>query len=172
MSKEILRIKAETPAQLYNYVNGKLTGLICEEPDPLANLANAAALLYLLLDDLNWAGFYLMRESENALVLGPFQGKPACTRIPLDKGVCGAAARTGEIQIVSDVHLFPGHIACDGASASEIVIPLIREDRVLGVLDLDSPTKGRFSAEDGQGLSSFVETLHRYVAWDELFAGR
>ena len=172
MSKEILRIKAETPTQLYNYVNGKLTGLICEEPDPLANLANAAALLYLLLDDLNWAGFYLMRESENSLVLGPFQGKPACTRIPLEKGVCGAAARTGEIQIVPDVHLFPGHIACDGASASEIVIPLIREGRVLGVLDLDSPIKGRFSAEDGEGLSKFVETIHKYVTWDGLFSER
>ena len=168
MSKEIIKIKAETPTQLYNYVNAKLIGLICEEPDPLANLANAAALLYLLLDDLNWAGFYLMRESENALVLGPFQGKPACTRIPLDKGVCGAAARTGEIQIVPDVHLFPGHIACDGASASEIVIPLIQEGRVLGVLDMDSPTKGRFSEEEGEGLSKYVDTLHKYVAWGRL----
>lgn len=168
MSKEILKIETETSAQLYNYVNAKLVGLICEEPDPLANLANAAALLYLLLDDLNWAGFYLMREKENALVLGPFQGKPACTRIPLDKGVCGAAARTGEIQIVPDVLLFPGHIACDGASASEIVLPLIREGRVLGVLDMDSPFRKRFSSEDGEGLSKFVETLHRYVAWDVL----
>lgn len=169
MSKEILKIETETSEQLYNYVNAKLLGLICEEPNPLANLANAAALLYLLLDDLNWAGFYLMREKENALVLGPFQGKPACTRIPLDKGVCGAAARTGEIQIVPDVELFPGHIACDGASASEIVLPLIREGRVLGVLDLDSPLRKRFSSEDGEGLSKFVETLHKYVAWDDLF---
>jgi GAF domain-containing protein len=169
MSKEILKIETETSEQLYNYVNAKLLGLICEEPDPLANLANAAALLYLLLDDLNWAGFYLMREKENALVLGPFQGKPACARIPLDKGVCGAAARTGEIQIVPDVELFPGHIACDGASASEIVLPLIREGRVLGVLDLDSPLRKRFSSEDGEGLSKFVETLHKYVAWDDLF---
>jgi GAF domain-containing protein len=169
MSKEILKIETETTEQLYNYVNAKLLGLICEEPDPLANLANAAALLYLLLDDLNWAGFYLMREKENALVLGPFQGKPACTRIPLDKGVCGAAARTGEIQIVPDVELFPGHIACDGASASEIVLPLIWEGRVLGVLDLDSPLRKRFSSEDGEGLSKFVETLHKYVAWDDLF---
>ncbi|EFC91052.1 conserved hypothetical protein [Dethiosulfovibrio peptidovorans DSM 11002] len=169
MSKEILKIETETSEQLYNYVNAKLLGLICEEPDPLANLANAAALLYLLLDDLNWAGFYLMREKENALVLGPFQGKPACTRIPLDKGVCGAAARTGEIHIVPDVELFPGHIACDGASASEIVLPLMREGRVLGVLDLDSPLRKRFSSEDGEGLLKFVETLHKYVAWDDLF---
>lgn len=169
MSKEILKIETETTEQLYNYVNAKLLGLICEEPDLLANLANAAALLYLLLDDLNWAGFYLMREKENALVLGPFQGKPACTRIPLDKGVCGAAARTGEIQIVPDVELFPGHIACDGASASEIVLPLIWEGRVLGVLDLDSPLRKRFSSEDREGLSRFVETLHKYVAWDDLF---
>jgi len=169
MSKEIVKITAGTPAQLYSYVNAKLLGLICEEPDPLANLANAAALLYLLLDNLNWAGFYLMREEKQALVLGPFQGKPACTRIPLDKGVCGAAARTKEIQIVPDVHLFPGHVACDGASASEIVLPLIRENQVLGVLDLDSPMKERFSREDAEGLSKFVETLHKYVAWDNLF---
>ena len=127
------------------------------ERDALANLANAAALLYDQLEQLNWAGFYLMRGGE--LVVGPFQGKPACTRIALGRGVCGTAAAGRHTVVVPDVHAFPGHIACDGASQSEIVVPMIVAGRLLGVLDLDAPVKGRFDQEDARGLGRFVEAL-------------
>ena len=130
----------------------KLTGLLDGVPHRTANLANASALIYESLEDLNWAGFYLL-EGES-LVLGPFQGKPACIEIPLGRGVCGTAAQTGQTQLVPDVHLFPGHIACDSASNSEIVVPLRVDGKVVGVLDLDSPWPGRFTVEDQAGLEA------------------
>ena len=120
---------------------------------PIASLANIAALLGQGLPDINWAGFYLM--DEGSLLLGPFYGLPACIRIPLSRGVCGAAARTDSVQRIADVHAFPGHIACDSASASEIVIPLHKDGTVIGVLDIDSPVKGRFTKEDRAGLEHF-----------------
>lgn len=127
------------------------------EPDGIANMANVAALLAEFLPDLNWAGFYRMVEGE--LVLGPFIGKPACIRIPLDRGVCGAAARTATTQRVEDVHAFPGHIACDAASRSELVVPVIRGGAVIAVIDLDSPLPGRFSAEDAAGIEALAEAI-------------
>ena len=130
----------------------KLTALLDGVPHRIANLANASALIYESLEDLNWAGFYLL-EGET-LVLGPFQGKPACIEIPLGRGVCGTAAQTGQTQLVPDVHLFPGHIACDSASNSEIVVPLRIDGKVAGVLDLDSPWPGRFTVEDQAGLEA------------------
>ena len=130
----------------------KLKALTEGVPHRIANLANASALIYESLEDLNWAGFYLL-EGET-LVLGPFQGKPACIEIPLGRGVCGTAAQTGQTQLVPDVHLFPGHIACDSASNSEIVVPLRVDGKVVGVLDLDSPWPGRFTVEDQAGLEA------------------
>ena len=130
----------------------KLTGLLDGVPHRIANLANASALIYESLEDLNWAGFYLL-EGET-LVLGPFQGRPACIEIPLGRGVCGTAAQTGQTQLVPDVHLFPGHIACDSASNSAIVVPLRVDGKVVGVLDLDSPWPGRFTVEDQAGLEA------------------
>lgn len=136
-------------------------------PHPIANLANAAALLWENLPDLNWAGSYL-REGET-LVLGPFQGKTACIEIPLGKGVCGTAARTNRTQLVPDVHTFPGHIACDSASRSEIVVPLRRGETVIGVLDLDSPSAARFSEEDRVGLEAFAAILEQALSLGEIF---
>ena len=125
----------------------------------VANLANASALLWQALPEINWAGFYIMEM--DALVLGPFQGKPACIEIPVGKGVCGTAAARNETVIVPDVHAFPGHIACDSASRSEIVVPIRKDGRVFGVLDIDSPLAGRFSDRDGQGLEEFVRILEK-----------
>ena len=139
----------------------KLTGLLDGVPHRIANLANASALIYESLEDLNWAGFYLL-EGET-LVLGPFQGKPACIEIPLGRGVCGTAAQTGQTQLVPDVHLFPGHIACDSASNSEIVVPLRVDGKVVGVLDLDSPWPGRFTKEDQTGLEAVGEILSQML---------
>lgn len=127
------------------------------EPDPIANMANVAALIWQFLPDLNWAGFYRMAEGE--LVLGPFQGKPACIRIPLGRGVCGTAAAKGETQLVEDVHAFPGHIVCDAASASEIVVPVTVDGRVVAVLDLDSPVPARFDIADQNGLEMLIERI-------------
>ena len=166
MSNQIQKIKTEDRKKLYQYLNLKLTGLICEEPDALANLSNSAALMGFLMEDINWVGFYRMKNNE--LVLAPFWGKPACTHIPLDKGVCGAAATTRQIQIVPDVHLFPGHVACDCESASEIVLPIIIDNQVVGVLDVDSPIKDRFNDLDAEGLKKTVELLIKYVKWNEL----
>lgn len=123
----------------------------------ITNYANISALLYDELKDINWAGFYLLRDNE--LKLGPFQGKTACTRIPVGKGVCGTAVKEERIIRVEDVHQFPGHIACDSASASEIVLPIRRKGQIIGVLDIDSPIKGRFSMEDEEGLKRLVETM-------------
>lgn len=126
-------------------------------PYPTANLANASALLWQHLENINWAGFYIMEQA--ALVLGPFQGKPACIRIPVGKGVCGTAAAEDRTQLVADVHQFPGHIACDGASNSEIVVPIHKDGQVWGVLDIDSPLFDRFAPEDREGLEDFVKAL-------------
>lgn len=128
--------------------------LVAGERDGIANMANVAALIWQAIPDLNWAGFYRFDGSE--LVLGPFQGKAACIRIPLGKGVCGAAARTRTTQRIDDVHAFPGHIACDADSRSELVVPVIAGDRLVGVLDLDSPLPGRFSATDQAGAEALV----------------
>jgi GAF domain-containing protein len=129
------------------------------EPDPIANMANLSALLWQFLPDLNWAGFYRLVGDE--LVLGPFQGKAACIRIPLGKGVCGAAAATRETQLVPDVHAFPGHIACDADSRSEIVVPLLLDGRLLGVIDLDSPIPARFDQDDVVGLEILAARIAR-----------
>jgi GAF domain-containing protein len=144
-----------------------LQGLIQDETDALANLANSAALLFQIMEEINWAGFYLFKE--NQLILGPFQGKPACVRIALGKGVCGTAAQNGESLVVQDVHQFPGHIACDEASASEIVIPILKDDKLIGVLDVDSPVKARFDEMDRQGLQGYVDILSANIYWEDLF---
>lgn len=142
---------------LYAQLVQELQGLIAGERDWIANLANSAALIYHSLPDLNWAGFYLLKEGE--LVVGPFQGKPACVRIAIGKGVCGTAAAQRTTQLVRDVHEFAGHIACDSASNSEIVVPMIRNGELLGVLDLDSPKLARFDEQDREGLEKFVAAL-------------
>lgn len=136
----------------YRDLAQQLAALIGDEHDVIANAANTAALLFDLLPDVNWAGFYLLKGGE--LVLGPFQGKPACIRIPLGRGVCGTAAETRATQLVADVHAFPGHIACDAASRSELVVPLLAGDTLLGVLDLDSPIPGRFTGDDRDGIEA------------------
>lgn len=146
-----------TAEQQYQTVIKQLKALIEGEPDLIANLANASALLGQFLDRINWVGFYLWKDGE--LVLGPFQGLPACVRIPLGKGVCGTAAARKETVRVDDVHQFPGHIACDAASESEIVIPIVKEGKLFGVLDIDSPSKSRFTEEDQIHLERFVEAL-------------
>ena len=141
----------------YGTLNAQLSALVGGVPHRTANLANAAALLYHTLDGLNWAGFYLLEG--DTLVLGPFQGRPACIEIPVGRGVCGAAVAEGKTQLVPDVHEFPGHIACDSASNSEIVVPIRADGKIVGVLDLDSPYIGRFTEEDQAGLEAFVRVL-------------
>ncbi|KQN09646.1 hypothetical protein ASE85_01445 [Sphingobium sp. Leaf26] len=142
---------------LYADLLSAADALTASEPDPVANMANVAALLWQFLPDLNWAGFYRMVDDE--LVLGPFQGKPACIRIPVGRGVCGTAAATRETQLVADVHAFPGHIACDAASASEIVVPVLHEGRLVGVIDLDSPSPARFDSDDARGLEALAARI-------------
>lgn len=141
----------------YQALNAQLAALIHGVPHRISNLANAAALLYHGIDGLNWAGFYLLEN--DTLVLGPFQGKPACIEIPVGRGVCGAAVAEGRTQLVRDVHQFPGHIACDSASNSEIVVPIRADGTIVGVLDIDSPNIGRFTEEDRAGLEAFVKVL-------------
>ena len=148
---------------LYGELTDSLRALVAGEPDPVANMANAAALIFHALPDLNWAGFYRNRDGE--LVLGPFQGKAACVRIAFGSGVCGTAAATRKVQRVADVHAFPGHIACDAASRSELVVPLIGADGVLlAVLDLDSPLPSRFDAEDEAGCVALAQVLTAALA--------
>lgn len=153
---------AGNKADLYLDLTSALAGLTADEPDAIANMANAAALIWEYLPDLNWAGFY--RAVDGELVLGPFQGKAACIRIAFGKGVCGTAAATHEVQCVEDVHAFPGHIACDAASASELVVPIVQEGRLIGVLDLDSPVKGRFDADDVRGCVELMAVLGPRIA--------
>jgi L-methionine (R)-S-oxide reductase len=144
----------ESKPQLYADLRESVRALLAGERDFIANAANVSALLFDALPDLNWAGFYFMKDG--GLVLGPFQGKPACVRIALGRGVCGTAARDRRTIVVPDVQAFPGHIACDSASASEVVVPMVHAGRVLGVLDLDSPLKSRFDEDDARGLEAVV----------------
>jgi len=153
------KIEAADKAVMYRDLLSALEGLTAGEPDPIANMANAAALIWETLPDLNWAGFY--RNVDGELVLGPFQGRPACIRIPFGKGVCGAAAETLRVQRVEDVHAFPGHIACDAASASELVVPIVRDGKLIAVLDLDSPTRARFTEEDEAGCVAIGSVMSR-----------
>lgn len=146
----------------YGAVNDRLRSLIAGVPHRTANLANASALLYQELEDINWAGFYLLEG--DTLVLGPFQGKPACIEIPAGRGVCGTAVLRDRVTVVEDVHAFPGHIACDSASRSEIVLPIHSGGRIVGVLDIDSPSRGRFTDEDAAGLAEFTAILE--AEWD------
>jgi L-methionine (R)-S-oxide reductase len=155
------KIAAADKATLYRDLASALEGLVAGEPDPIANMANAAALIWESLPDLNWAGFY--RNVGGELVLGPFQGRPACIRIPFGQGVCGAAAATLEVQRIDDVHAFEGHIACDAASVSELVVPIVRDGQLLAVLDLDSPKAARFDAEDEAGCVRLAEILARVL---------
>jgi len=141
----------------YSTVCQQLYGLVRDVPHTVSNLANASALLWQTMEDINWAGFYILEG--NCLVLGPFQGKPACIEIPVGKGVCGTAAAEGKTQLVPDVHQFPGHIACDSASNAELVIPIYKNGALFGVLDIDSPKRNRFTEEDKQGLEAFVQIL-------------
>lgn len=150
----------------YQTIVKQVESLAEGENDFVPLLSNAVALLYEAIDRINWAGFYLM--DRGSLLLGPFQGKAACVRIPLGKGVCGTAARADQIQRVEDVHVFPGHIACDAASASEIVLPLHSGGKVVGVLDIDSPEQGRFSPEDEEGLLRVVRALERGADFSRL----
>lgn len=165
--KTIEKIEFKDKKQFYNYMSLKLTGLICDEPDWLANLSNTSALLWLLLDNINWVGFYLYKNNE--LVLGPFQGKPACTHIEIGKGVCGTAAKKLEAQVVKNVDDFPGHIACDSVSKSEIVIPIIQNKKLKGVLDIDSPILSRFNEDDAEYLQKIVELIVEYINFPENF---
>lgn len=150
-------IAAGSKAELYADLIAALDALTADEPDAIANMANVAALIWQYLPDLNWAGFY--RNVADELVLGPFQGKAACIRIAFGKGVCGAAAASRATQRVDDVHDFPGHIACDAASRSELVVPIVHDGRLLGVLDLDSPLPARFDADDVRGCEALVARL-------------
>lgn len=156
-------LKKMNTEEKYKYMLMLLEGQLSSEKDILANLSNASAIVKAVIDRLNWAGFYFMRNDE--LVLGTFQGLPACNRIKMGNGVCGTAAATRETQLVPNVHEFPGHIACDSASNSEIVIPIVKDDIVYGVLDLDSPELNRFTELEKKYLESFVEKLNKYIDW-------
>jgi L-methionine (R)-S-oxide reductase len=157
MTIQLAEQRSTSKGELYDELAAQLSSLLAGERDLVANAANFAALVFHSLPDLNWAGFYFMKDDE--LVLGPFQGKPACMRIALGRGVCGAAAATCETTIVPDVHEFPGHIACDMESKSEIVIPLMKNERFIGVLDLDSPQLSRFDEADAAGLEKLLKIL-------------
>ena len=152
-----------TKEQGFGLVTKQLKALLEGEPNQMANLSNASALLNQFMDRINWVGFYLFEEDSNQLVLGPFQGLPACVRIPLGRGVCGTSASEQKTLRVEDVHQFPGHIACDAASQSEIVIPLVKDGKLIGVLDIDSPEKARFDEEDQKYLEIFTEELLRHL---------
>ena len=155
-------VSADSKADLYRDLQAALDALTDGEHDAIANMANAAALIAQYLPDLNWSGFYRMVAGE--LVVGPFLGKPACIRIAVGDGVCGAAAKTLETQLVEDVHAFPGHIACDAASRSELVVPIAHEGRLIGVLDLDSPSPARFDAQDAAGCEALMALLAPRIA--------
>ena len=159
-----LAMYPEDKREMYALLHTQLQALMEGEESLLPHLCNAAALIYGAMKDINWAGFYLLQG--DSLLLGPFQGKPACIRIPLGKGVCGTAAAQNRAVIVDDVHLFPGHIACDSASNSEIVIPIHFGGRVAGVLDIDSPLLSRFDERDREGLEKLTELLARKGRWD------
>lgn len=155
-------IDQSSKTELYRDLHSALDALTDGEPDAVANMANAAALIWQYLPDLNWAGFY--RLLDDTLVVGPFLGKPACIRIAIGDGVCGAAAKTRTTQLVEDVHAFPGHIACDAASRSELVVPIVHDGRLIGVLDLDSPSAARFDAADAAGCEALMALLAPRIA--------
>jgi len=159
-------INKMTTEEKYKYMLILLEGQLSSEEDIYANISNATAIIYAIMDRLNWSGFYFIRNEE--LVLGPFQGKPACNRIAIGKGVCGTAVSTREIQRIANVHEFPGHIACDSASNSEIVIPIIKDDKVYGVLDIDSPELERFTELEERYLVKFMEKLNKYINWEKI----
>lgn len=148
-------IEHDSKPEFYRELASQLQALLAGEADPIANAANTSALIFQMLPDLNWAGFYFLRAA-NELVLGPFQGKPACVRIAVGRGVCGTAVEKAQSILVEDVHAFPGHIACDAASKSELVVPLLRDGRVFGVIDLDSPVAGRFDRDDQAGIEALA----------------
>lgn len=150
-------VRDSCKAELYHDLKLALDALTQDESDPIANMANSAALIWEYLPDINWAGFYRMIDDE--LVLGPFQGKAACIRIAVGTGVCGTAAATGRTQLVHDVHAFPGHIACDSASESELVVPVINDGKLIAVLDIDSPTRARFDEDDVTGCEALATLL-------------
>ena len=155
------KIEAADKTVMYRDLLSAVDGLTTGEPDGVANMANVAALIWETLPDLNWAGFY--RNVDGELVLGPFQGRPACIRIPFGTGVCGAAAATLQVQRVEDVHAFPGHIACDAASVSELVVPIVRDGKLIAVLDLDSPNPARFTEEDEAGCVAVCDLLAKIL---------
>jgi len=157
-------IEGQDKPAFYQELCSQLGGLLHGETDPIANAANTSALIFQLLPDINWAGFYFLREGE--LVLGPFQGKPACVRIVVGRGVCGAAAERKASVLVEDVHAFPGHIACDADSRSELVVPLMRDGAVLGVLDLDSPSPARFDSHDRAGMEQLAALYVAASNWN------
>ncbi len=159
-------IKKMNEEERLKYMLILLKGQLSSEKDDLANISNTTGIINACVDNLNWAGFYILREDE--LVLGPFQGLPACNRIAIGKGVCGTAVAAREVQLVPDVHLFPGHIACDSASNSELVVPIIKDEKVIGVLDLDSPIKDRFSDLHVEYFSKLVGELNKHINWDNI----
>jgi L-methionine (R)-S-oxide reductase len=153
---------SQSKQQHYAELAQQAASLVADEPDMIANMANISSLLYWALKDVNWAGFYLLKDAQ--LVLGPFHGKPACIRIPIGKGVCGTAVSQKTVQLVSDVHEFAGHIACDAASNSEVVLPVFKSGHIIAVLDLDSPLVGRFDQADIDGLQVIVDSLQASFA--------
>ena len=156
------RPAADTPKpEAYRQLVDAAEALTAGEPDGVANMANMAALLWDFLPELNWAGFYRVVEDE--LVLGPFMGRPACIRIPMGQGVCGTAAKDAATQLVEDVHAFPGHIACDALTNSELVVPVVRDGTVIAVIDLDSPAKARFDAEDASGIEALAAAIAKRI---------
>jgi GAF domain-containing protein len=161
--QELNSIYPEEKTELYHLLQEQLKALLENEPFVIPNLSNASALLNIALQDINWVGFYLLQNNE--LLLGPFQGKPACIHIAIGRGVCGTAVSQDKTQRVADVHAFPGHIACDSASRSEIVIPIRKNGHVLGVLDIDSPLINRFDSADQEGLEKFVQILEAGCEW-------
>ena len=160
---EVSNLYPEDKKELYTLLNSQLKALLDNEPDVIPGLANASALLMGALKDINWSGFYLMKHGE--LLLGPFQGRTACVHIAVGRGVCGTAVLKDEVQLVPDVHEFPGHIACDSASRSEIVVPIHDGKDIAGVLDIDSPLPGRFDETDKEGRMEFVTILEEYREW-------
>ena len=159
-------IKNMNQEERLKYMLILLKGQISSEQDSLANISNVTGIIKACVDRINWVGFYILRDNE--LVLGPFQGLPACNRIPIGKGVCGTAVESREVQLVADVHLFPGHIACDDASNSELVIPIIKDNKVYGVLDVDSPVKNRFTELEKAYLIKLIDILNEYIDWNSI----
>ena len=157
MTFQVDKLPSTSKTEMYEHLSAQLSSLLTDERDFIANAANFASLLYHSLPHVNWVGFYLLKNNE--LVLGPFHGQPACVRIAMGKGVCGAAAELKQTVVVENVHEFPGHIACDSASNSEIVVPLIKQGQLIGVLDLDSPSLSRFDDEDAEGLNELANIL-------------